>query len=649
MQHGDEVENTVSSGDERISTLENLADTIRARTFETILEANNGHIGGCSSSTELMTTLYFGGYLNYDPHDSKNLNRDIVLVRGHEGPLRYTIFSMIGYIEKEELRGYRRYGTRLHGHEDMFETPGVDISPSGSLGMLLSYGTGAALESKRSQKDNNTIVFLGDGEEQEGNASEAARSAAALKLDNLIVIIDKNGKQLSRETAYSDGETALADLWKAYGWEVLEIPDGNDVKQIDEVYDLVFHSKRARPTCIIANTIKGYKLPEIEKNYSGAHTLSAYNNNPFVQDTINNIRKSVQKKGLTEENVYAIARKLSEQNIPERVVPQGKDIEVKILPPENISIIKSINFYFKSLVDIINKEPKLAPNFYFLTPDLLKRPLVEEFNLEKIGPMLDMGVREQHIMASAHGISTMDPKARLTIFMGDAFAYRYMDQLNAAGMGQCKALIFGEKAGLCQGANGASHQSIGQSMALLGIPFVDFREPADAQDLYMILNNFYTKNDKLLYVRLHNKKYGENVIAREVERTSTYYVAFEPKEEAQAIIVSSGFPLCNAVLAGKELETRNVSVRVINVIDPRSIDDSFVTLLKNDIPLLLPYNGNPETLATWVSRVVAKSPIRPSKIIPTGYNIGTTGSLEDLEKHYGLSKEAIVRSVIESI
>ena len=116
MQHGDEVENTVSSGDERISTLENLADTIRARTFETILEANNGHIGGCSSSTELMTTLYFGGYLNYDPHDSKNLNRDIVLVRGHEGPLRYTIFSMIGYIEKEELRGYRRYGTRLHGH-----------------------------------------------------------------------------------------------------------------------------------------------------------------------------------------------------------------------------------------------------------------------------------------------------------------------------------------------------------------------------------------------------------------------------------------------------------------------------------------------------------------------------------------------------
>lgn len=122
----------------RLENLRNISDTVRAKAFETVLEAQNGHLGGCSSSVELMTTLYFGGYLEYDPTNCKNPNRDVVLIRGHEGPLRYSVFSIIGFIEEEDLHTYRRFGSKLQGHEDMFKTPGVDISPNGSLGMLLS-------------------------------------------------------------------------------------------------------------------------------------------------------------------------------------------------------------------------------------------------------------------------------------------------------------------------------------------------------------------------------------------------------------------------------------------------------------------------------------------------------------------------------
>ena len=173
-----------------------LSHEVRKNVFEICLNANNGHIGGCSGAVELFVTLYFGGILHYGHGDMPDVDRDRVLVRGHLGPLRYKIFSLLGYIQESELGGYRRYGSRLHGHEDHLETPGVDITPSGSLGMILSYGVGSAYAAKQAGMTYRSYVFLGDGEEQEGNVSEAARHAAHLRLSNLIVVIDKNTKQL---------------------------------------------------------------------------------------------------------------------------------------------------------------------------------------------------------------------------------------------------------------------------------------------------------------------------------------------------------------------------------------------------------------------------------------------------------------------
>ncbi len=153
--------------------LEAIAAELRKRAFETIKVAKSGHLGASSSSTELMTALYFHR-LNYDIGNSKHPERDRILVRGHLGPLRYSLFSLLGWINETELQSYRSLGSRLQGHESM-SLPGVDLTPSGSLGMLLSYGAGIALVAKKKRKNFLTYVFLGDGEEQEGNVSEAAR------------------------------------------------------------------------------------------------------------------------------------------------------------------------------------------------------------------------------------------------------------------------------------------------------------------------------------------------------------------------------------------------------------------------------------------------------------------------------------------
>ena len=270
---------------ERLKLLKELSNFIRATSLEVIINARSGHIGGNLSSVELLTALYFSGIFKFDPNNPKNENRDRVLIRGHEGPLRYTIFSLLGYINYEELQTYRKLGSRLQGHEDMYETPGVDITPSGSLGMLLSYGVGSAIANKDKKTNNKTIVFLGDGEEQEGNISEAARHAASLKLDNLICILDKNGKQLSRPTNYSDGKSDIKKIWQGYGWDVIEIENGNNIEEVVETYKKLNNIKH--PTLIIAHTVKGLGVEGALEHFSGYHTLSSAPNKKIVIDSYN--------------------------------------------------------------------------------------------------------------------------------------------------------------------------------------------------------------------------------------------------------------------------------------------------------------------------------------------------------------------------
>jgi len=242
-----------------LELLEAICHEVRKGILEITLNAQSGHIGGCLSSVELMVALYFGGVARIDIQDPSHPERDRILVRGHLGPLRYKLFSLLGWIPEDELKRYRRLGSMLQGHEDMTKVPGIDITPSGSLGMLVSYGVGAAVALRRERRTSRVYVFLGDGEEQEGNVSEAARHAAHLHLSNLICVMDRNGKQLSCTTARVDSAVAIDALWRAYGWEVIHVEDGHSLSVILDAYRSL--SASLRPALLIADTIKGRGLP----------------------------------------------------------------------------------------------------------------------------------------------------------------------------------------------------------------------------------------------------------------------------------------------------------------------------------------------------------------------------------------------------
>lgn len=635
---------------ERIKKLKDISKYVRTVALNTIIIAENGHIGGNMSSVELLTTLYFGGQFNFDINNSKNENRDRVLIRGHEGPLRYTIFSLLGYLDPEELNTYRCFGSRLQGHEDMHITPGVDITPSGSLGMLLSYGVGASIANKDKNNDSRTIVFLGDGEEQEGNVSEAARHAAKLKLNNLICILDKNKKQLSGPTINSDGNTDIKKVWEGYGWDVIEIEDGNDINQIYEAYDKL--EKISKPTMIIANTVKGFGVKEAEQHFSGYHTLSSVSNKDVVIDSLKEMKKKLIEEGHSFESVSKIAKKMvsrpKNKVVPKRIFNDNIfDIRTT---KSGINVEDAEDMYLKELRQrIISSTQK--PDMYFITPDLLRYDQSEKIGFPEFANYMNIGIREQHAIAMCHGISVENPNARIYVCYGDAFAYRSLDQINAAATGGSNMMIVGEPCGIFQGKNGKTHQSVGQPMGVMSIPEVMFYEPADSIDLYNIFSNILTENRGVNYVRLHHGNLKLERNSEDLQNIGAYFV-HKSDREPKLVIISTGFMAENAVIAAKQLEMEyNIPTNVINMVCPKKAQEYLPELLINNAPILTLYNGDPSILKKFVSEAILSDCYipKPSFIGAHGFLEGTSGSVEDLIKYYGFDSEGIKNNAIEKV
>lgn len=622
----------------RVDLLCNLSHLVRKTAFETIQHAESGHLGGSSSSVELLVSLYFGGDFNFDPLDDKNPDRDRVLIRGHEGPVRYPIFSLIGYLDKKELSTYRQLGSMLQGHEDMDYTPGVDITPSGSLGMLLSYGTGAAIELKRQGKSSRTIVFLGDGEEQEGNVSEAARHAGTLGLNNLICIIDNNKKQLSRPT-YDVDHTDKKTMWTGYGWDVLEITDGHDINEIMAVYKKLQYI--TKPTVVIANTIKGKGLPGSERHFSGYHTISTITKEALSEG----IAEAGSMLGQDQAFLELIAPALL--STPQPSCESGvrstfPSINIEPNPSDVTNLDSAQGHYLKSLSIEMGSPDSRAP-FYVITPDFIRSDIVKHVEFEKFSNYLDVGLREQHAISMAHGIAVTNKDARIFVNFGDAFIYRASDQLNAAVQGGSHMLILGEFAGLSQDHNGRTHESSGQPGALIYMPGLMYYEPADVQDMYNIFNLALSSNNKVTYTRIHRKNIKPLFRESKDKNNTQSYITHDPGKKSKLIIVSSGMVTQASVTAAEKLEMQyKIPTRVINVVGYSNLSESLAGQIDNDVPVLTTYNGNAKVLQSVVATATLEVGKRPRSVRGHGFDMGTSGKLSDLEEYFMLDDQGIV-------
>ncbi len=620
-----------------ISDLEKVCNEVRKSVFKTTKNAKSGHTGGCSSSVEIMTALYFGGVLKYNPENPKDENRDRVLVRGHLGPLRYKIFSMLGWIDPKELENYRQLNSRLEGHEDMAKVPGVDITPSGSLGMVLSYGAGAAVSALKNNRDFTTYVFLGDGEEQEGNVSEAARHISSLGLNNLVAIIDKNKKQLSRPTKDSDGASDINTIWKGYGWDVLEIEKGHDLQKIIEAYEWA-GKKGDKPKLIIANTVKGKGLPRNEEHYSGYHTINTAK--PEDVDLAISNHEELTKDFDSSKILPNIIKNV---HLPRKYLESNNSLissplDLKTTKKEYVNLLDGLVDYFKQL----NKEFASRPeNLYILTADLIRKELVPVLGLDiPSTTFIDTGIREQHLTAMAYGISTTDKKSKVLIDVGEEFLYRNADQLNVLSQAKSPVIVLGNMGGICGSKNGPTHQPSGQSGMLTLMPGMKCLEPSDVYDLFGSLNFAFSNTSSPTYIRMHSAPMAN--IDNNAQRNLEYYITRD-SENPEITLIGNGLTLKGCSDAYDILNKEGINSRVINVVDRKSLDNKFVELLQPEKPVLTVYNGNADSLSYPVSYAIMNSTSKnkPSRVVGHGFNYGKSGSLDDLIKYFGFDGQGI--------
>ncbi|MBC7475203.1 MAG: transketolase [Candidatus Sericytochromatia bacterium] len=240
------------------------AVTVRRDIIEMIAHANSGHPGGSLSATEIVTALYFN-ILNHDPKNPHWEDRDrFILSKGHACPVLYSCMARTGYFPVEELKTFRAINSRIQGHPEVRKLPGIEAS-TGSLGQGLSIGIGLALGAKLQGKNYRTYVLTGDGELDEGQVWESALCAGHKALDNLVAIVDSNKFQLDGAVKDIMPLASLPDKWNAFGWNVIEIEDGNNMQQVVDAFEKA-ETVKGKPTVIIANTIKGKGVSYMENN-----------------------------------------------------------------------------------------------------------------------------------------------------------------------------------------------------------------------------------------------------------------------------------------------------------------------------------------------------------------------------------------------
>lgn len=237
----------------QIEELQKIAHRIRCDIIWALAHAQSGHPGGSLSATDFTVALYFHT-LQHDCSNARWPERDrVVFSKGHVSPLIFSLLAESGYIPREELRTFRKFGSRLQGHPNL-ECPGIEVG-TGSLGQGLSIAVGMAIGLRMEGKDSRVYCIMGDGENQEGSTWEAIMSAGHFRLDNLCVVLDDNGLQIDGWVENVMGLHPLAEKWRAFRWHVMEI-DGHDMAQCVQALEDAKQVK-GQPTLILAKTVKG--------------------------------------------------------------------------------------------------------------------------------------------------------------------------------------------------------------------------------------------------------------------------------------------------------------------------------------------------------------------------------------------------------
>lgn len=236
------------------SDLKEMAKRMRLNALNMAWKSGKkgAHLGPAFSCMEIMAVLY-GNIMKLEAECPYDESRDrFISSKAHSVLAQYNALHEIGYVTKEELETFQENNTLFGGHPTLNLEHGMEYT-GGSLGMALSVGVGMALDAKRKGRTNKIYILLGDGELNEGSNWEAVMSAAHFKLDNLVIVVDKNGLQYDGPTSKIMDINDLQKKFEAFNCDT-DVVDGHNIQALLNVFQ---KTTTECPHVVIAETVKG--------------------------------------------------------------------------------------------------------------------------------------------------------------------------------------------------------------------------------------------------------------------------------------------------------------------------------------------------------------------------------------------------------
>lgn len=485
-------------------------NTARALAAQAISNANSGHTGSSIGAATILVAL-FKDHLIFSPSDNLFLNRDrFILSSGHVCPLLYSVEHMFGFpISIDDLKQLRKFGSKTPGHPHYGETPGVETT-TGPLGQGIANAVGFAIAQTMLAErfnvlddpifSNKTYVFAGDGCLMEGVALEAINLAGKLKLENLILLYDRNKITLDGETNKVSNEDVEAKF-RAQGWNVISNVNGNNYHAVTKA---ISKAKQAfgKPTIIVFDTVIGYGTdlagkPEIHAKPLSEEELSKYLTSleikePWsVPEDVKKFCEVATKRNYEIEMNWRRKVNLYSKTNPELYKQLSQFLDKKTIDVEKIVGNKIKEKKISGRVanhKILNILAEKYPNIVGGSADLAAstQSFIEEGDLyspeNRRGRNIAFGVREHAMGAIANGISLY---AGLRVFVSTylVFSNYLLPAIRLSAMMHQPVLYFFTHDSLMAGEDGETHQPIEQIAALRAMPNVNVCRPCDTNEL----------------------------------------------------------------------------------------------------------------------------------------------------------------------
>lgn len=649
-----------------LSNLEKLSGEIRLSIMEMLKKAQSGHPGGSLSSVEILVSLYFGGVMKHDSKDLQWPDRDrFVLSKGHAAPALYGVLYRLGLLKQKDLDTLRQLGSVCQGHPERGRTSGVEIS-TGSLGQGLSGAVGMAIAAKMEGRTGRVFSLIGDGEEQEGQIYEAANMAAAQKLNNLVAVLDWNGLQIDGRTVDVDISNrsieAKAQKWRALGWTVVKVDNGNSVREMLLAYRRAVGSKD-KPVMIIARTKKGAGVSFMEE--------AALKNDPRwhgevpkpdkCDEAISEIGKRVASfpGSVVTANFIERARLSAEEKKllsrpHQREMPIGLTIREKY---EIGSKVATRAAAAEAVINIAQSDPRIVTLSADLSDSVLKGVMAGLGILlpgSWKGRHIKAGIAESNMAGVAAGLAASGFLPIVGTF--DIFVLRMLEQIrNTLAADQFNVIIVGTHAGLGVGEDGRSHQSSEVPGIMKLIPNIHCFEPADANETVAVFNRIIRgiRSEEMegpFYLRLTRQPV--DTLSRPRFDLEKGIYPLKPCDNPRLIIVTSGAVCSIALSVAEILESRGVPTRVLNLVSPSAIEEirDVRKLFSPFVPVLTIQDAHTRVMGSILGRVLTRSRnFVPTMIGSVGIpGFGESGSSASLYEKY-FNQSEIVRKAIDLV